>query len=104
MATAGDSTPEGIVSTFANEEIICTTGALTFQNTNDFPIYGGLWSGDALKRGFSHVEGFALNPGEWVTLHNIAPDIIHSVSLSALVEEDTEIRLTVFDHDACHEE
>ena len=104
VATAGDSTPDSIVSTFANEEIVCTTGALTFQNTNDFPIYGGLWSGDAIKRGFSHVEGFALNPGEWVTLHNIAPDIIHSVSLSALVEERTEIRLTVFDHDACHEE
>ncbi|MBQ2782364.1 MAG: M56 family metallopeptidase [Oscillospiraceae bacterium] len=104
VATAGDSTPESIVNTFANEEIICTTGALTFQNTNDFPIYGGLWSGDALKRGFSHVEGFALNPGEWVTLHNIAPDIIHSVSVCALVEEDTEIRLTVFDHDACHDE
>ncbi len=104
VSTAGDSTPESIVNTFANEEIICTSGALTFQNTNDFPIYGGLWSGDALKRGFSHVEGFALNPGEWVTLHNIAPDIIHSVSLSALVEEDTEIRLTVLDHDACHDE
>ena len=104
VATAGDSTPESIVNTFANEEIVCTTGALTFQNTNDFPIYGGLWSGDALKRGFSHVGGFDLNPGEWVTLHNIAPDIIHSVSLGAMVEEDTEIRLTVFDHDACHDE
>ena len=104
VSTAGDSTPESIVNTFANEEIICTSGALTFQNTNDFPIYGGLWSGDAYKRGFSYVGGFDLNPGEWVTLHNIAPDIIHSVSLGAMVEEDTEIRLTVFDHDACHDE
>ena len=104
VSTAGDFTPESMVNTFANEEIICTTGALTFQNTNDFPIYGGLWSGDAYKRGFSYVGGFDLNPGEWVTLHNIAPDIIHSVSLGAMVEEDTEIRLTVFDHDACHDE
>ena len=105
VAAPVGSTADGFVSSFANEEIVCTTGALTFQNTNDFPVWGTVWVGEEDRSNYGKTAGgFALNPGEWVTIHNISPNLIHSISLGAMVEEGTEMTLTVLDHDACHDE
>lgn len=104
VAAAEDSTSEGIVSNFANEEIICTSGALTLQNHNDFPVWGTVWIGEEDRANYGKTAGgFALNPGEWVTIHNISPDLIHSISFGAMVEKGTEMTLTVRDHDTCHD-
>lgn len=105
VAAAADSTPDGIASTFANEEIVCTSGALTLQNPNDFAVFGTVWIGDEDKPNYGKTAGgFALEPGEWTTIHDIDPDLIHSISFGAMVEEGTHMTLTVLDHDACHDE
>lgn len=104
VAAPVGSTADGFVSSFANEEIICTSGALTLQNHNDFPVWGTVWIGEKDRANYGKTAGgFALNPGEWVTIHNISPNLIHSISLGAMVEEGTEMTLTVLDHDACHD-
>lgn len=104
VAAPVGSTSDGFVSSFANDEIICTSGALTLQNHNDFPVWGTVWIGEEDRANFGKTAGgFALNPGEWVTIHNISPNLIHSISLGAMVEKGTEMTLTVLDHDACHD-
>ncbi len=105
VAAPEDSTPESIVSTFSNEQIVCTSGALTLQNPNDFAVFGTVWIGDEDKPNYGKTAGgFALEPGGWMTIHDIDPDLIHSISFGAMVEENTPIKLTVLDHDACHDE
>ncbi len=106
VAAPAGSTPESIVSTFADEQIVCKSGALTFQNHNDFTVWVNLWSKtDSRDNGSGRsVDGFSLETGEWITLHDLSPDLLYSVSFGAMVEEGTRMTLTVLDHDPCHDE
>lgn len=82
---------ESYVVSYSQEKIICSTGILTFQNRNDFDIVVHLQSDSGEER---IIE---IGAGGGSVHFDIDKNTEFTVGIHADVEEDTEIKLMVYD-------
>lgn len=80
------------VTVFSGEEITSSTGVLTFQNRNLFPVEIELRGGETkLIR--------EIQPGGVLTFKQAEKDCIYTIGMSAEAAEGKEIRIVVYDGD-----
>lgn len=91
VACAEESKDNSYIITYSSEKVICTTGKLSIQNHNDFDITVYLSTNDEDER----VE--KLTAGTTSVLSSIKKNVVYTVGFHADVEENTEIKCTIYD-------
>lgn len=91
VSCAAESSADSYVITYSNEEIISNTGALSFQNRNDFDIVVHLLAAGEAENKIEIPAGGAS------TLYQIKHGLTYTVGFHADVNENTEIAVLVYD-------
>ena len=88
---AEESRDDAYVITWSDAAITSATGAITFQNRNDFPITVHLSGGG------KEVYSAEVQPGGVLVYLQAERDIVYTAGIHADVEEGTELKLMVYD-------
>lgn len=91
VGCAAESTEDSYIITWSEAEVTAKTGVLTFQNRNDFVVTVHLAGGG--KEVF--IE--EIQPGGLCVWLQADKETVYTVGLHADVEENTEIRMMVYD-------
>ena len=91
VVCAEASTEDTYVITYSDEEVISTTGALTFTNCSDFDITVHLFSAG------QEVRSHTLEPFSVCTHFQLQRDVPYQIGIHADVAPDMPIYLTVHD-------
>lgn len=85
------STADAYIITYSDEQIISKSGTLSFQNQNDFDIVIHLLNAGNEERTVDIAAG-----GTSV-LYQVEKEVAYTIGCHADVEENTEIKLMVYD-------
>ena len=88
---AEKSDADSYVITYSDEEIISSSGVLSFQNRNEFDIVVHL-----LTNG-KEEQTLEIRAGGIAILYQVEKETVYTVGCYADVEEGTEIKLMVYD-------
>ena len=91
VSCAAESSADSYVITYSDAEIISNTGALSFQNRNDFDIVVHLLAAGETERKIDIPAGGAS------TLYQVKNDLTYTVGCHADVDENTEIIVMAYD-------
>jgi len=91
VSCAEQSTEENYVITYSDEEVVSSSGALTFQNRNAFDVSAHLFN-----EGGEEVI-FNVPAGGVTTFYRAEKGDKYAIGLHAEVEAGTEIKLVVYD-------
>ena len=91
VSCAAESSADSYVITYSDAEIISNTGALSFQNRNDFDIVVHLLAAGETERKID------IPAGGVSILHQVKSDLTYTVGCHADVAENTEIVVMAYD-------
>ncbi len=89
--TCAEESVDTYVITYSDVEIISKSGVLSFQNRNNFDIVVHLLSDG------EDEQTVEISAGGVVVLNQIEKELVYTVGCHAKVEENTEIKLMVYD-------
>lgn len=88
---AEESDIDSYIITYSDEVIISKSGTLSFQNRNDFDIVVHLFTNGKEERTAE------IGAGGVAVLYQVQKEVVYTIGCHADVEENTEIKLMVYD-------